>query len=199
MVHCHTHFFLSQYAYFSFRLRCVYEVCVLDQCIIAGLDCILSLIWVLYLGIILTLSNRAIIARLVLVEFGIFIINPHTDSDFSVLVFSSTMLRPSIRMKSIVPSQHATFTKSALLICSVCRLERYVDARFQPKMTQGGRFAYVFGRSAISTHVGHVWFVANYVILCLWLVVRIEQLTLNRKVRQNYDKLARDLNVQLFS
>jgi hypothetical protein len=30
-----------------------------------------------------------------------------------------------------------------------------------------------------------VWFVANYVILCLRLVVQIEELTLARKVRQN--------------
>jgi hypothetical protein len=33
--------------------------------------------------------------------------------------------------------------------------------------------------------IGHVWFVANYATLCLRLVVRIEELTLGRKVRQS--------------
>jgi hypothetical protein len=32
---------------------------------------------------------------------------------------------------------------------------------------------------------GPVWFVANCVTLCLRLVVRIDELTLGRKVRQN--------------
>jgi hypothetical protein len=34
-------------------------------------------------------------------------------------------------------------------------------------------------------HIGPVWFVANCVTLCLRLVVRIEELTLGRKVRQS--------------
>jgi hypothetical protein len=33
--------------------------------------------------------------------------------------------------------------------------------------------------------VGVVWFVPKYVTLCLTLVVRIEELTLGRKVRQS--------------
>jgi hypothetical protein len=33
--------------------------------------------------------------------------------------------------------------------------------------------------------LGSVWFVANYATLCLRLIVRIEQLTLGRKVRQS--------------
>jgi hypothetical protein len=33
--------------------------------------------------------------------------------------------------------------------------------------------------------LGPVWFVANYATLCLRLVVRIEELTLGRKVRQS--------------
>jgi hypothetical protein len=36
-----------------------------------------------------------------------------------------------------------------------------------------------------STHLGPVWFVANYVTLCLRLVVRIEELNLSRNVRQS--------------
>jgi hypothetical protein len=35
------------------------------------------------------------------------------------------------------------------------------------------------------TYLGPVWFVANCVTLCLRLVVRIEELTLGRKVRQS--------------
>jgi hypothetical protein len=31
-------------------------------------------------------------------------------------------------------------------------------------------------------HIGHVWFVANYITLCLRLVVRIEELTLAEKL-----------------
>jgi hypothetical protein len=31
----------------------------------------------------------------------------------------------------------------------------------------------------------HVWFVAHYVTLCLRLVVKIEELTLDRKVKQS--------------
>jgi hypothetical protein len=34
-------------------------------------------------------------------------------------------------------------------------------------------------------YVWPVWFVANYVTLCLRLVVQIEELILGRKVRQN--------------
>jgi hypothetical protein len=34
-------------------------------------------------------------------------------------------------------------------------------------------------------HLGPVWFVANCATLCLRLVVRIEELTLGRKVRQS--------------
>jgi hypothetical protein len=36
-----------------------------------------------------------------------------------------------------------------------------------------------------AAHLGSVWFVANYATLCLRLVVRIEELTLGRKVRQS--------------
>jgi hypothetical protein len=34
-------------------------------------------------------------------------------------------------------------------------------------------------------NLGAVWFVPNYATFCLRLVVRIEKLILNRKVRQN--------------
>jgi hypothetical protein len=37
---------------------------------------------------------------------------------------------------------------------------------------------------------GHVWFTANCVTLCLRLVVRIEELTLVRKVRQSVTSYA---------
>jgi hypothetical protein len=37
----------------------------------------------------------------------------------------------------------------------------------------------------IFNYLGFVWFVANYATLCLRLVVRIEELTLSRTVRQS--------------
>jgi hypothetical protein len=43
----------------------------------------------------------------------------------------------------------------------------------------------VRGRVGESIYYGVVWFVAKYATLCLRLVVRIEELTLGRKVRQS--------------
>jgi hypothetical protein len=40
-------------------------------------------------------------------------------------------------------------------------------------------------RTLIGKHKGHVWFVAKCATLCLRLVVRIKQLTLDRKVSQS--------------
>jgi hypothetical protein len=60
-----------------------------------------------------------------------------------------------------------------------------LDLELQAKIRADDDREYGVWSTASAGGCQAVWFVANYATLCLMLVVRIEELTLGRKVRQS--------------